>query len=461
VIKLDHNGNVLWGQNFGAAGTDTVASMQYSKDGTIVFGVNFLTSITLGSNTFVTAGSSDIFIGRLMAASGAVTQSWHIGGTLVDYISSLNIDSDGNIYVTGGFTTSTDFGSGVVVGPGTFNLFLVKYAPSSSVPAWYKMYSPSITGTMAAGLFTRSNSVWVTGSFSGTQDFGGGTPLITTNGRSLFLLKLDTAGNFILNKKFGDGSGASDLPRGAVVGNSGRISFTGQFKSNPSDWGSYGTTAGNGLFDTTFATTDDSGTVLWAKQVQAPTAGTGYAVALTANEDLIVCGFTGAGDFGNGTVAVGTAGHEMFVARYRGFGPDAAAAPTNYAAWAALHFPVQMIDDPAFGSTTANPAGDRVANYWKYVSSQDPWTTGTNPVTTSYKTNRFSFSFPRSKSALDARAWLVSATNLVAGGWTSNATLTTTSPLDANFDRVTLTDGIGVTNTVRAKFLRVSGTNGP
>ena len=461
VIKLDPNGNVVWGQNFGAAGTEGVFSMQYSKNGTIVFGGNFLTSITLGSNTFVTAGSNDIYIGQLVASSGAVIQSWHIGGAFSDSLSSVSVDNDGNVYVAGTFTISADFGSGTVVGPGTTCIFLVKYAPNSSVPTWYKVYSPSTLGSMTAGLTTRSNSVWLVGSFAGTQDFGGGTPLITTNGRSMYLLKLDATGNFILNKKFGDGSGANDLPRGAVVGNSGRISFTGQFKSNPSDWGSYGTTAGNGQNDSTFATTDDSGTVLWAKQILAPTASTGYAVALTANEDLIVCGFTGAGDYGGGPVAVGTAGHEMFVARYRGFGPDAAAYPTNYAAWAALHFPIQMIDDPAFGSVTSNPFGDRVVNFWKYVSNQDPWAKGTNPVTTSYATNRFSFSFPRSKAALDARAWLVSSTNLITGNWISNTTLTTTSALDANFDRVTLTDGIGVTNTLRAKFLRVSGTNGP
>jgi hypothetical protein len=202
------------------------------------------------------------------------------------------------------------------------------------------------------------------------------------------------------------------------------------------------------------------GTLMWFQSSLA--SGSGTAEALMANEDLITVGFTGAGDFGAGTITVGTAGREAFVARYRGFGPDAASSPTNYTAWAARRFNVQTIDDPAYGGVNGNPSGDRIVNFWKYVSSQDPWITGTNPVTTSYATNRLSFSFPRSKSVLDARTWLVSSATLPGSAWTSNATLTTVAPLDANFDQVTLTDALGVTNNMPSKFLRLRGDiNGP
>lgn len=462
LAKLDSLGNTVWGNFFGGTNTDSIVAMQYAKDGTLAVCGNFTASIGLGMTTYTSPGGPETFCARLAAADGTVVNSWRIGAGRGDTAGGLSIDKNGNICLSGHFLISTDFGSGSVAGPGFNNSYLAKYTAFGSL-LWYRMYGAAAGGNPVS--VGRSNEVWLLGSFSGVQAFGSFT-LRTTNGLSMFLVKLDSSGNELVARKYGDGPGANDFARGAVAGNSGRLSLTGQFKSNPSDWGSYGTTAGTGLFDTTFATTDDSGTVLWARQVlatnQIALTDSGYAVALSANEDQIFVGRTSAGDYGAGTnIVVGTGGLEAFVARYRGFGPDAAASPTNYAAWAARHFPVQMIDDPAFGGVNGNPFGDGIVNFWKYIFNQDPWAKGTNLVTTSYVTNRFSFNFPRSKRALDARAWLMSSTNLPADAWTSNATITTTSPLDTNFDRVTLTDAVGITNTVPMKFLRMRGTNGP
>jgi hypothetical protein len=118
----------------------------------------------------------------------------------------MDVDKEGNMYVTGTFPDTVDFdpGSGTFLlgGPSMFfNAFVAKYSAAGNF-VWAKTFSGSSAAEMGmpTGLTVDdSGYVYVSGGFFGTVDFnpGSGTSTHTTTAGAAFVVKLDEDGEYI------------------------------------------------------------------------------------------------------------------------------------------------------------------------------------------------------------------------------------------------------------------------
>jgi hypothetical protein len=126
----------------------------------------------------------------------------------------IEVDSWDNVYLVGGFSGVFDFDPDT----GTYNLgpsyantqaYVLKLDMNGHFK-WAQHYSGSLGENSAQAVTTIGNKILVTGSFDDTVDFNSGVGtnnLITSGGNDIFMLEIDTAGNFIWAKKMGSSGG--------------------------------------------------------------------------------------------------------------------------------------------------------------------------------------------------------------------------------------------------------------
>ncbi len=224
VLKLDLSGALVWvkqytdpGSHFEQANSITVDS----SDNVYVTG-EFTGTLDLdpGAGTVnVTASGAtwemNVFISKLDSSGAYVWGKAFIGGIGWDSGSSLKVDSSGNVYVAGAFAGGTvDFDPD----GGTYNLtatagstqyiadIYISKLNSSGALVWVKQIGNS--GNDGAGSLQLDNdgNIYIAGSFNDTVDFDPGvdTTNLTSNGDDdVFILKLDSSGNFLWVKQIG------------------------------------------------------------------------------------------------------------------------------------------------------------------------------------------------------------------------------------------------------------------
>jgi hypothetical protein len=273
VAKLDPTGAVLWTQapaggssvGFGVAvdGSENVY-VTGGYTGSVGFGGRTLTSLS---------GTEDAFVWKL-DSTGATAWAGSMGNAGGgDEGHGISVDGAGNVVVTGAWGGSSpgvknndfDPGPGVVTltYKGSTDLFVVKLAPGTGGSlqlAWAKSVggSGSVTGTAVA--VDGAGNVYATGFFDAAWsnkqgvdfDPGPGTFYLKSTGganNDVFVLKLDTSGNFVTAADMGGNS--RDEAYGIAVDGSGNVYTTGLF-IGPADFdptsGTYNLTS-NGALD--------------------------------------------------------------------------------------------------------------------------------------------------------------------------------------------------------------------
>lgn len=131
---------IVWSAPLGEVDVDPdeIDGISVDPDGnTIVSGV-FRNRIRIGDQNYLSRGEGDIFLASYSAA-GAVNWSKHIGGTGDDNTYDLTTDGAGNIYASGWFSESVDFGGTVLRSKGSVDMFVAKYAPDGRL-TWAKSF---------------------------------------------------------------------------------------------------------------------------------------------------------------------------------------------------------------------------------------------------------------------------------------------------------------------------------
>ncbi len=236
----------------------------------------------------------------------AQTYEWvkTFGDTGFDVGRDVVTDTSGNIYVCGYFFGTVDFdpgtGNDIHTTNGGFDLYVLKLDANGSY-LWAKTIGGS-GGDYAYSLsLDDSNNLYVTGHFADSVDFdpGQGADIHISNGNwDVFVMKLDTNGNFIWAKTFG--SNNYDEGFSCVVDGTGNVYTTGYFNGTVDfDPGSGSDIHSvNGDKDVFVQKLDPNGNFIWARTFGGNYEDVGMSIAFDHIGSIFVTGwFKGSVDF--------------------------------------------------------------------------------------------------------------------------------------------------------------------
>ena len=128
-----------------------------------------------------------MFVARF-DANGTHLWSQRFGSAGSDLGEDVAVDSSGSVFVTGAFPDTVDFGGGDLTSAGSFDIFVVQLG-AGGAHLWSQRFGGFSSETGLAVTADSAGNVVVGGHFSGTVDFGGG-PLTSAGGTDVFLIKL-------------------------------------------------------------------------------------------------------------------------------------------------------------------------------------------------------------------------------------------------------------------------------
>jgi hypothetical protein len=187
----------------------------FDGDGNVLWLGTFEGTVDLGGQSLTSAGEYDVFVAKLDPA-GAVAFTERLGGAESDNGSSIVVDEEGNVFVSGSYEGAPDLGGGLLPdthagapdggGPppdtpqvhGQFLLQLDasgKHVRSRGVVQRQGGFSYSLVPDGAGG-------VLLAGSLTGRVDLWGQTP-DAPGGRGFGLVRLDRAGAVVFAKAYG------------------------------------------------------------------------------------------------------------------------------------------------------------------------------------------------------------------------------------------------------------------
>lgn len=251
IQKLSADGNLIWAKQVGSVNNeyvhgnsivvDSLENIYIAGDfsGDVDFDPDTSVSLVNNNGAPFLGSTTDVFILKLDAAGDFVWVK-SVGGDSHDYGTSIVRDASGNIFVAGTFDDKVDFDPGV----GTFFLTPLNGLPASGEDAIFVLHLDSLGNFISAKsigsssgwevlsslAIDESDNLYLTGNFSFTFDFGpnsGISNLISKGASDIFVLKINSRGEYLWAKSMGGLK--DDYGTGIAVDSSGNVYTTGHF----------------------------------------------------------------------------------------------------------------------------------------------------------------------------------------------------------------------------------------
>jgi hypothetical protein len=301
----------LWSQRFGDTAKDVGHAVAVDASGNVFIAGSFQGTADYGGGSLVSAGLADVFLAKYDAGGG---HQWskRFGSTGTDVGWALAVDPSGHVVVTGSFSGTVDFGGGPVMSTGSVNAFAAKY-DTNGLHVWSRRLGGSDNETAYAVTADVSGNIIVTGDFVGSADFGGG-PLVSAGWRDIFVVKYDANGAHQWSQRFG--SGSADTGLAVAVDATGSVFVAGEFQLTV-DFGG-GSLVAQGM-DVFVAKYDANGAHQWSQRFGDAVSSCLGMVADASGRVVLTGFFSNSADFGGGTLT--TAGDvDIFLVKFDGNG---------------------------------------------------------------------------------------------------------------------------------------------
>jgi len=312
-------GDFVWSRTFGGpTWTDNVVpqATTVAPNGNVIVVGYFAGTADFGAGAVTSVGGDDIFVAAYAAGDGHPLWSKHFGDTSHDFGTAVAVDGSGNIVVGGSFSGTVDFGGAALTSVAA-NAFLAKFS-ASGAHLWSKLLNAGSGSTVTGVAVDGAGTLFTTGTFIGTADFGTGA--VTSAGQwDGYLLASGGADGRPLWSRRAGGSGI-DTPRAVTVDTLGHVVVTGVFQ-NTADFGGGPLTSAGGydVFLAQYATAD--GRHLWSKRFGDTGNDYGIGVDVDGAGNILLGGdFHGTGNFGGGALVDPSAASASYVAKFSSAG---------------------------------------------------------------------------------------------------------------------------------------------
>jgi hypothetical protein len=335
------SGAHLWSNNFGGPGAiDNVVPLGVAVDGLgeIAMAGYVQGRGDLGTGLLTSAGAGDGFVAKY-ASNGTPLWSRRFGAAQEDRAKAVAVDGSGNVWVTGLFRGTVDFGGGPVTAVAAGSAFLAKYSSTGAHLLSKRLSVGTAPEDGTALAVDGSGNVLVGGLLYQTSDFGGG-PLTSAGSTDIFLVKLSSSGTHIWSRRMG-GSGEEWI-HGLAVNGSGGPALTG-YSTAAADFGG-GVLGGAGGKDIIVVQYSSTGAHVWSRRVGGSADEVAWGVSVDGGSNVVVTGnfVSSSINFGAGALA-NSGGADIFLAKYDSGGS---------AVWSKRFGTSLTIEEKAFGVAT-------------------------------------------------------------------------------------------------------------
>jgi len=245
LVKLDADGNHVWSRQIGGGGSSIIWGVSV-KDTTVAVSGGFSDSINVNGTTLTSVGAADGFIVKL-TTNGDFAWAKRFGGGGDEFALGVTVDNSGDVWLTGSFFGTADFGGGPLNSGTSHDMYLAKLAAANGAHLFSKRFGSDQADDGHTVVVDAANNIFVVGSFYGSVDFGGPSPLVASQKGSIVVAKYTAAGAYLWAKassgtdfhspKFATVDQAGDL---VIAGSfSGTLTFGGQPLSSVSTWPDY------------------------------------------------------------------------------------------------------------------------------------------------------------------------------------------------------------------------------
>lgn len=341
IVAYRPDGTRAWGRAFGGPGGDSGLGVAVDDAGGIYLAMGFEQTVQMGATSLTSHGALDVMVGKLGpdhtpewafgAGGGSIDQPWRVavhpaGGVVVtgsfrygayfgtavlnalgydafllrlddagdvmwvrglggrgdDDAFGVGTDAGGNIYVSGTYTDSTNFGGTILhtTGP-PGDAFVASYAANATL-RWVR----SVNGAEQArgfGLAISGGRLFVAGDFKETVSAATGQ--VTSAGNyDGFVACYTLDGDFLWIRRFG-GSG-EDVPLGLAADGASGVLVTGSFEES-ADFGTRRLTAVREA-DVFLLRVDAGGSITFAEGYGGRYEDAGIGVAAAGDHGVIV-----------------------------------------------------------------------------------------------------------------------------------------------------------------------------
>jgi hypothetical protein len=279
-----------WSKQLGSAQDDYAHDIVTDASGNMYTTGSFNGTLNFGGTT-LTSSNEDMFVAKYSPAGNLI---WVVksGGTGDASGKRIDVDQWGNIYVGGTYNAAFTLGTTNITG--SYDMFYAKFSPSGTVK-WVRSYASTSIIYLNDMKVSRNGKIHACGKFTGTMVIGGTTLSASNAYSNIYILRLDSAG--LPHWAVSSGGVYDENAYGLDIDLQGNTYVTGEHFCNgyqPTSLGSQSVACGgtySGLFLTKL---DSTGVFLWARSAQASgnvnTIGTD--VAADANGNIYVLGWT-------------------------------------------------------------------------------------------------------------------------------------------------------------------------
>ena len=239
VLKLDYNGDFVWAKAVGGDIHQIPTDITTDTLNNVFITGNYMETVDfdpgIGTDIHTSVGGRDIFLLKLNEL-GDFQWVHTMGGSLDDYGSAVQTDVAGNVYFTGDFKGTVDFGVPGNPMPltspsgGSQDMFIQRLNPNG-IPYWVKQIGGSAAERPKEIKIDNSNNIIIGGSFQGTTDFDPGAGIAQSTvfnpDDDVFILKLDSIGEYIFHAT--TYSAEDEFCAGIALGPDGSIYLAGNF----------------------------------------------------------------------------------------------------------------------------------------------------------------------------------------------------------------------------------------
>ncbi len=227
VAGLTHDGTPTWVQTFGSPRDDVGNSVAVGKDGTTVVCGNFTDALDVGGLKAKAAGSDDLFAAAF-DKTGKPLWLWTAGGVDSDGADVVVATPDGGWLIGGSFVGEAKFGATTYESMGGNDAILAKLAPTGEVQ-WVQQMGGAYNDWIRSLAIDGQGNIYLLAEFVDTARFGGAAlPNQGNAGADLAVAKLDPKGKHLWSKSFG--TKTADVSGGIAVDPAGDVTVSGAFE---------------------------------------------------------------------------------------------------------------------------------------------------------------------------------------------------------------------------------------